>query len=124
MTFTPWCTPSSPKNALAGATASPTKDLPLSRCQQPSCSAWFFTLLVDEGPVEYGRLLVRLAYHEHEPGAGSGVRHRELCARTEQDQLRGLGRTPVRPEHAFPLQQVGEPLELRRHRGREPPAVG
>ena len=70
--------------------------------------------LVDVGAVEHGCLSVRLARHEQEPGAGCGVGHRELLARTEHHELRRLRGLSVRTERGLAVEHVGEPLELGR----------
>lgn len=72
--------------------------------------------LVDERSAEQGAARRTACREEHEPGAGSSVGHGELLPLAEQDQLRRPGPTPVRPEGRLPLQDVGEGLELPRHR--------
>src|SRR5439155_12756039 len=67
--------------------------------------------LIDERPVEHGRLPIRLSRHEYEPGPGSSVRDREPFPRTEQDELRRLRPAPVRAERCVAVQHVGEALE-------------
>ena len=71
-----------------------------------------------------GRLSVRLARHEQEPGAGGGVGHRELLTRTEQDELRRPRPPPVGSERGLAVEHVGEALELGRDAQRGCAPVG
>src|SRR6058998_2279371 len=79
--------------------------------------------LIHVGPVEHGRLSVRLPRHDHESSAGGGVCHREVLTWTQQDQLWRPRAAHVGSEGGLALQHVGEALELGWHRCRYPSAL-